>query len=488
MINCIVSENSITLCWEKTNGSVYNAVIDGKAFSTNRTHYTFKNLKPDCRYTVAVMDESGNDVIAERCIKTDSPKNKINICDSPFNAVGDGRTLNTAAIQAAIDSVCKGECLYIPEGVFLTGALKLHSDMMLYIEKGAVLRGTEYPKDYLPKIPSRFEGIERECYSSLLNLGELDRSGNITCENVTITGGGTIDGGGRRLAENIIELESELMKDYIDSLGDKIADYEFPKTIPGRARPRLINISNCRNIVLSGITVKNAPSWMVHMVYSRDIVTFGCEFYSHDVWNGDGWDPDSSENCSIFDCTFNTGDDCIAIKSGKNPEGNIINKPCSSINIFDCRCVMGHGITIGSEMSGGVEDINIWDCDMEKSTVGVELKATKKRGGYIKDVHISGCVLPRVMMHSVSYNDDGIAAGACPYFENISVDNTVLTGDAHINDGTREKCPIIEIEGFTAEKDTIRNIKFKNITDASGSGKITVKDAANVVLEDFRSK
>ena len=305
---------------------------------------------------------------------------------------------------------------------------------------------------------------------------------------MTITGGGTIDGGGRRLAENIIELESELMKDYIDSLGGKIADYEFPKTIPGRVRPRLINISNCRNIVLSGITVKNAPSWMVHMVYSRDIVTFGCEFYSHDVWNGDGWDPDSSENCSIFDCTFNTGDDCIAIKSGKNPEGNIINKPCSSINIFDCRCIMGHGITIGSEMSGGVEDVNIWDCDMEKSTVGVELKATKKRGGYIKDIRVSDCVLPRVMMHSVSYNDDGIAAGACPYFENISVDNTVLTGDAHINDGTREKCPIIEIEGFTAEKDTIRNIKFKNITDVSGSGEITVKDAANIILEDFHSK
>ena len=488
MINCIVSENSITLCWEKTGSGIYNAAIDGKAFITEKTHYTFKNLKADCEYAVAVTDESANCVIPEKYVKTLSVKNRINICDPPFNAVGDGETLNTAAIQTAIDSVRKGECLYIPKGVFLTGALKLHSDMTLYIEKGAVLHGTENPEDYLPKIPSRFEGIERKCYSSLLNLGELDRNGNITCQNVTITGGGTIDGGGRRLAENIIALDSELMKDDIDSLGEKIADYEFPKTIPGRARPRLINISNCRNIVLSGITVKNAPSWMVHMVYSRDIATFGCEFYSHDVWNGDGWDPDSSENCSIFDCTFNTGDDCIAIKSGKNPEGNIINKPCRNINIFGCRCIMGHGITIGSEMSGGIENINIWDCDMKKSTVGVELKATKKRGGYIKDIHISDCILPRVMMHSVTYNDDGVAADTCPYFKNISVEDSTLTGDAHINDGTHEKCPIIEIGGFDAEDKTISNIRFKNITDTSGGGEIIIKDAANVILENIHSK
>ena len=154
----------------------------------------------------------------------------------------------------------------------------------------------------------------------------------------------------------------------VENLGDEIFTYEKPDTIPGRMRPRLLNISNCHNVVISGLRLENGASWNVHMVYSDHIVTNNCRFYSEGVWNGDGWDPDSSSNCTIFDCIFCTEDDSVAIKSGKNPEGNMINRPCENIRIFDCKSEFGHGITIGSEMSGGIRNVKIWDCDLSRSS------------------------------------------------------------------------------------------------------------------------
>lgn len=259
----------------------------------------------------------------------------------------------------------------------MTGALRLHSDMELYIEREGILKGTARVEDYLPKIKSRFEGLEMECYSSLLNLGELDHDGGYGCRNVVIRGMGTIAGGGKTLAENVIAYEKERLKDYIASVGTRLKEYEKEDTIPGRARPRLINISNSQEVVISGISIENGPGWNVHMIYSDRITTHGCVFRSEGVWNGDGWDPDSSTNCTIFDCAFYTGDDAIAVKSGKNPEGNVIGRPSAHIRIFDCRSAFGHGITIGSEMSGGIDDVSIWDCDMSQSMWGIEIKGTK---------------------------------------------------------------------------------------------------------------
>lgn len=105
----------------------------------------------------------------------------------------------------------------------------------------------------------------------------------------------------------------------------------------------------------------------------------------------DGWDPDSSTNCTLFASEFHTGDDAVAIKSGKNPEGNEIGRPCAHIKVFDCRIGYGHGICIGSEMSGGVEDVQIWDCDFANSLYGIEIKATPKRGGYVRGVTVRDC-------------------------------------------------------------------------------------------------
>lgn len=259
--------------------------------------------------------------------------------------------------------------------------------------------------------------------------------------------------------------------------------------IPFRAGPgpRLINMSNCRNVVLSGVSLKNGASWNVHMIYSDSIVTNGCTFYSEGVWNGDGWDPDSSTNCTIFGCTFYTGDDSIAIKSGKNPEGNRINRPSAHIRIFDCRCAFGHGITIGSEMSGGVKDVSVWDCDMGQSLCGIEIKGTKKRGGYVKNVTVRNCRTARVLFHSVGYNDDGEGAPVPPVFEKCLFEDVHILGEYLGDQREWVPCDAIELCGFEESGHELCDITFRNIClgrpGAAGKQNISLCLCKNIVFD-----
>ena len=200
------------------------------------------------------------------------------------------------------------------------------------------------------------------------------------------------------------------------------------------------------------------------MIYCDDIQTDHCTFVSEGVWNGDGWDPDSSTNCTLFASEFFTGDDAVAIKSGKNPEGNEINRPCAHIRVFDCRSDCGHGICIGSEMSGGVEDVQIWDCDLANSLSGIEIKATPKRGGYVRGVTVRDCITPRVMLHSVPYNDDGVPAGAPPKLEHCFFERLTLTAEVLDHDRSRHDAAPIEIAGFDKPGYEIEDIVFKDIT------------------------
>lgn len=471
-VQAVRFDNEIILYWEKSAAAVacsYEVWCnDRKAGTTAKTHFTMEGLAPDTSYTVQIKQVSKGEVLAEspkQQLTTALSKKKLDVTKAPYCAVGDGVSMNTEALQQAIDDCGAQEAVYLPAGVYLTGALRLHDDMELYLDQGAVLQGTDKPEDYLPKIWSRFEGTELSCYSSLLNLGELDHKGGYNCHNVIIRGGGTIASGGQTLAERIIALEKENLKDYLASLGDKVLECEKPETIPGRVRPRLINMSNCENIIIGGVTLKNGASWNVHMIYSASIVTFGCTFFSENVWNGDGWDPDSSTDCTIFDCTFYTGDDSVAIKSGKNSEGNQINRPTKHIRIFDCRAAYGHGITIGSEMSGGVEDVHIWDCDMSNSLCGIEIKGTQKRGGYVRNVRVEDCSTARVMFHSVGYNDDGIGAEHAPLFEDCSFENVAISGRYYDHyKEERAYCDVIELAGFEEAGHEIKNIAFRKLT------------------------
>ncbi len=491
-------ENYIVLYWDLpenfVKGNRYIIFEGNKQIAeTEQCHIKIGGLKPDSThlFTVQMVGVSSAD-LGEISARTTRIKNRIDVTSAPYFAVGDGKTLNTAALQQAFDDCGVNDVIYIPPGDFLTGSLRLHSDTELYLEKGAILHGTTCVSDYEPKIKSRFEGSENMSYAALLNIGMLERNSSDTCSNIRIFGEGTVCGGGLTLAQNVVSKETVLMKEYISSLGEAAKECENFDTIPGRVRPRLINISSANNIVISGITVQNGACWNVHMIYSDNIVTYGCTFRSEKVWNGDGWDPDSSTNCTLFGCDFYTGDDAVAVKSGKNPEGNIVNKPCEHIKVFDCVSHFGHGITIGSEISGGINDVRIWNCDMRNSLFGIEIKGTKKRGGYVKNVDVSHSTVCRILMHSVGYNDDGEAAPTPPAFENCRFSDMTVTATMFGTDETEKHCEAIEVSGFEQEGFFAKNILFKNIIIDSGEKSrkqsIFLKCCEGVTLQNVYTK
>ena len=466
------TDRSITIYWEKTAEmpvyNTYEIYCNGRLEKkVTKTHYTFQNLKPETRYEITVkveeQDAAGR-VLTSCSIFTNKKRKYTDITKAPYFAVPDGKTMNTKVLQMAIDQCRDGETIYFPKGTYLSGALSLHSNMNIYLEKGAVLQGTADPADYLPKTWSRFEGTQMYCYRPFLGIGQLDQNAGYTTCNIVIEGQGTIASGGQKLGLAIIDAETRELHDYLEELGDRIKECETAHTIPGRVRPRLIQICNAQNIVIAGLTLKDGACWTVHMIYSDHILTHDCCFETKGVWNGDGWDPDSSTNCTLFGCEFYTEDDAVAIKSGKNPEGNIIGKPCAHIRIFDCYARMCHGIAIGSEMSGGVEDVKIWDCDLTCSQYGIEIKGTSKRGAYVRDISAIDCTVPRILIHSVSYNDDGVGSNEIPVFEKCRFDRIYITGRCSDEKDGWYESNAIDLCGFDEPGHELKDISFHNIT------------------------
>jgi polygalacturonase len=476
----------------------YIVNINGeKSREVGKTHVSLKDLTPETTYEVEIFivytSNSAPVSLGKITVQTAKTKNRIDISKAPYYAVGDGKTMNTTAIQDALDACHENSYVYIPAGTFLTGALNVHSNTEIYVEEGGLLQGTDDPFDYLPKIPSRFEGHEMECYRSLLNLGEMDHSSGYNCENVVIRGKGQIMGGGSTLAKSIARIEGERLKSYIESLGDKIKEYEKPETIASRFRGRLINMSNCRNIWIHGLTLGFAPSWNLHFIYSDQVVTDHCTLKSEGVWNGDGWDPDSSTNSTIYACNFYTEDDSVAIKSGKNPEGNVINRPTKHIRVFDCITNFGHGLCIGSEMSGGVEDVRLWDCQMGPTWSGIEIKATKKRGGFVKNILVRDITASHIQMHSVGYNDDGEGSKVPPllgdcHFERMHLLGRFLDNNAGKNEW--HDCPSILLCGFDVPGYEIKNVSFKDIEmeePAEGIDSIHMEYCEGITFENMKN-
>ncbi len=494
------TDSEIVLYWDKpcTAGpdALYTVKLNGADYVTvDRTDAQISGLKPSTAYELKVFlkGDISTEIAAITCT-TCACRKYIDVTKAPYNAVGDAKTVNTKALQRAIDDCGAGEGVLFPKGIYLTGALKLHSDMEIYVCRDAVIQGSENPADYLPKIHSRFEGYEMECFQSLLNAGELNYKEGPNCKNIVIRGEGAILGGGANLAKAICRLETERLKDYIASLGDKIKEFEKPETLASRARGRLINLSNCENVWIHGLKLGNAASWNVHFIYSRNVVTDACTFVSQGIWNGDGWDPDSSEDASIFNCMFYTEDDSVAIKSGKNPEGNVINRPTRNIRIFDCETAFGHGMCMGSEMSGGIDGVKIWDTKVGPTWSGIEIKATRKRGGYVRNIDVKDTVASHIQMHSVGYNDDGIGAEEPPKFSDCRFERMHLLGRFLDNNGSHNEwhdCPSIDLQGFEEKDYEIENIFLKDIVMENAApdfaGSVLMRYCKNVTMENVTS-
>ena len=465
MLKSCVFFDEITVWWERFSSpsEEYEIYLDGGLCERiSKTHYTFSCLESGREYSVKInVTLSGKPVSSvEERITTKGQKKRIDVSGDPYFAVADGATLNTAAIQRAIDDSDADSYVYFPAGRYLTGALDLHSNTELYIDEGAVLLGSESPLDYLPKIKSRFEGCEMECYRSLINIGTLDRS-KYTVENVIIRGKGAIYGGGAALAKATIEREREALKEHLLENAEYVKTCENEDTIPGRARGRLINISSANGVVIAGLALGYSASWNVHFIYSKNITTYGCSISSRGVWNGDGWDPDSSEDAVIFDTTFDTHDNAIAIKSGKNPEGNEIGIPTRNIRIFDCRGK--NDIAIGSELSGGVDGVYVRDCHFFDSW-GINIKTTPERGGYIKNIDVRDSDLSSITIRTrINFNNDNVGAGYLTDIHGLRFENLLLQGVFTNANDERTLISPISIDGFDDENTKICDVTFKNI-------------------------
>jgi polygalacturonase len=352
-----------------------------------------------------------------------------------FGAAGDGRRVDTAAIQKAIDTCAAsgGGKVVVPAGHYLTGPIFLRSRIQLELEAGSVLLGSTNFADY-PAIDGRWEGIERKVYASLLTGRDL--------EQVAITGRGTLDGQGA--AWWAAHRKSSALR---RQAGLEGREPENPPEAPLRwPRPRLINLYHCTNVVIRDITLHNSPSWNIHPVYCEHVTLDNLTIVAPpDSPNTDAVDPDSCRDVRISNCFCDVGDDCIVIKSGYNEDGRRVGVPCENVLVNNCTFAHGHGgVVIGSEMSGSVRNVTVANCIFDGTQRGLRVKTALGRGGVIEHFRAANLVMRNITDTAFSItaaygegaqsSSSALPREAIPamrhiHWSDISVVNTKRVGD-----------------------------------------------------------
>ncbi|MHC4508353.1 MAG: glycoside hydrolase family 28 protein [Planctomycetota bacterium] len=294
-----------------------------------------------------------------------------------YDAVGDGKTLCTRAIQKAIDAchAAGGGMVYLPAGRYLSGALFLKSHVTLHISEGATLLASTGFDDFPPFKPDwriRTDDTQR---SSLITGVDL--------ENIAVTGRGTLNGQG---------------KPWWDALREDKNRKEGQPKILTYGRPRVINLYRCRDILIEGVTIVDSPSWTVHPVGCENLVVNGISIINPESGpNTDGVNPESCRNVRIANCFIDTGDDCITLKSGKDEEGRLKARPTENVTITNCVMYKGHGaVVIGSEMSGGVRNVTASNIVCVGTDRAVRIKSTRGRGGVVENIRFANFVVENV--------------------------------------------------------------------------------------------
>ncbi|MBX2898468.1 MAG: glycoside hydrolase family 28 protein [Cyclobacteriaceae bacterium] len=314
-----------------------------------------------------------------------------------FGAVGDSITDCTNAFKQAIQACHKagGGRVVVPAGKFTTGAIHLLSNVNLHVSKGATILFSQDTKKYLPQVYTRFEAVELMNYSPFIYAYEQ--------ENIAITGEGTLNGQadadhwwwwkGRWEHAGVKHSAREFTQQEANDRLKKMAEDGVPvrERIFGEGdylRPNFIQPYKCKNVLIEGVTVLNSPMWIIHPVLSENVIIRNVKIISHGP-NSDGCDPESSKNVLIEGCLFDTGDDCIAIKSGRDHDGRRVNVPSENIIVRKCTMKDGHGgVVIGSEISGNVRNVFAEDCEMSSPNLdrALRLKSNSRRGGVIENI------------------------------------------------------------------------------------------------------
>jgi unsaturated rhamnogalacturonyl hydrolase len=317
-----------------------------------------------------------------------------------FGAKADGATDCTDAIRQAIEACNQagGGHVLVPDGTFLTGGIRLLSNVDLHLADHATLQflvnATEYPKGLV-----RHEGVERTDVVGPIYAFEQ--------ENIGITGNGTIDGGGEA---NWVQL------------------------FGSNSRPNFVVPFRCKNVIIEGLTVHNSPMWEINPVYCTNVIVRGLNIDSHQA-NNDGCDPDSCKYVLIDRCTFNTGDDCIAIKCGKDDDGRRVNIPTEFVVVRNSTMKDGHGgVTLGSECTPAIRNVFIENDHMDSPNLNafIRFKDSVSRGGVIENIYMRNVDVGSVAKGSknagiiidYTYTTGGAGSGGyIPILRNVSISN-----------------------------------------------------------------
>ena len=351
------------------------------------------------------------------------PRRSVNLAQ--YGAKPDGTTLGTDAFAKAMEDLARkgGGRLIVPAGIWLTGPIAMQSRIELHLEANAIIVFST-DQDLYPIIDTNFEGLDvRRCLSPIHAEGAHD---------IAITGSGIIDGSGdawREVKKN--KVGSTLWKAITARGGvlsndgsvwfpdegykkaratagtlNKPSDELDEQEIKTFLRPVLVSFRECERILLQGVTFQNSPAWNLHPLWCKDItvkdVTVRNPHYST---NGDGIDIEACDGVVLLDSSFDVGDDAICIKSGKDEDGRRHGKACRNLIISGCTVYHGHGgFVVGSEMSGGAENILVTDCRFIGTDVGLRFKSTRGRGGLVKDIWCRNILMKDIVTYAVIFN------------------------------------------------------------------------------------
>jgi polygalacturonase len=351
-----------------------------------------------------------------------------------YGAVADGEKDSTEAISRAI-AACNqagGGRVVAPMGIVLTGPIHLKSNVELHVPAGATLRFVRDPRRYLPLVYTRWEGTECLNYSPFIYADGQN--------NIAITGAGTLDGqadcehwwpwkGRADCGWAKGQPSQEAARNALMEMGANDIPLSDRKFGEGHyLRPSFIQPVRARNVLIEGVTIINSPMFEINPVLCANVIVRDVKISSHGP-NNDGCDPDSSTDVLIENCVFDTGDDCIAIKSGRNRDGRRVGKPSENIVIRNCQMKDGHGgVTIGSEMSGGVRNVYAEDCTLSSPNLNqaLRLKTNALRGGTIENVFVRNLVIGEIadaILQVDFFYEEGPKGPERPVVRNIEIRN-----------------------------------------------------------------
>lgn len=411
--------------------------------------------------------------------------NSFNVTD--FGAIGDAKTDNSDAIRDAIVACNKsgGGKVIIPKGQFLTGPIYLKSNVNLHLKKGAEVLFKTDPDEF-PIVHTSYEGLEVMNYSPLVYAYNE--------ENIAITGNGTLNGqadntnwwpwcGAKRYGwkegqpnQNDPENRPALAEMAEQNIPVEERIYGNGKYL----RPTFIEPFQCDRVLIQGITIINAPFWVIHPMKSTNIIVDGVTVNSHGP-NNDGCDPEYSKNVWVKNCVFDTGDDCIAIKSGRNADGRRVGIVSENIVVEGCQMKDGHGgVVMGSEISAGVRNVFVQNCKMSSPNLdrAIRVKTNTKRGGFIEHVYVRNVevgevreALLKLNMYYATYSDqtgDYMPVIRYIHLENIAAENGGKYG--------------IRAEGY--EESPIQHIRMKNVVINNVEQRLLLKYVSDLKFEN----